>query len=302
MFKPMLASQIEDGKGRVTNEAISRLNFPVLVSPKFDGIRACMQNGKLVSRSFKPIPNENIQKFFSFLPEGVDGELMYGSPESKSVFQDTTSIVMSRTKPATGVFFYVFDMFGDKPFTKRIENARAAVAGKVGVAIVDQVLVHNLEELLAYEEKALELGFEGVMVRDPNGPYKQGRSSLKQGWLVKLKRFVDAEAEVLGWFEEEANNNVATTNALGRTERSTAKAGMVGKGTLGGFEVKVLNGEFEGVELRIGGGFTALQRADFWKTRSKALGQIIKFKYFDKGTKDKPRHPVYIGFRDKEDM
>jgi hypothetical protein len=71
------------------------------------------------------------------------------------------------------------------------------------------------------------------MLRDPNGPYKFGRSTRKEGYLLKLKRFCDSEAEVIGVVELMHNGNEAKTNALGRTERSTRKAGKTGMGVLG---------------------------------------------------------------------
>ena len=65
-FRPMLASHCKD---------MSNLRFPVLVSKKLDGVRASVQGGRLMSRSLKPIPNENVQAMFKGLPEGLDGEL-----------------------------------------------------------------------------------------------------------------------------------------------------------------------------------------------------------------------------------
>jgi hypothetical protein len=32
------------------------------------------------------------------------------------------------------------------------------------------------------------------------------------------------------------------------------------------------------------------------------LGKLVKFKYFDHGGKDKPRHPVFITMRDEDDL
>src|SRR5712691_7907552 len=96
-FKPMLAlSKLPDFR---------MLKFPLLVSPKLDGIRASVQGGQLVSRSLKPIPNKNVQDLFRNLPEGIDGELIEGNP-SDEPFRRTTSIVMSDDKPAKGIKLY----------------------------------------------------------------------------------------------------------------------------------------------------------------------------------------------------
>ncbi len=140
------------------------------------------------------------------------------------------------------------------------------------------------------------------MLRGPAGPYKQGRSSERQGWLLKLKQFEDAEAVVVGYEEEYENTNTATKNALGRTERSTAKAGMVGKRTLGKFEVMGIGGTYDKVEFSVGGGFTAAMRQHLWTDRELCLGKILKFKYFASGSKERPRFPVFLGWRDKRDI
>ena len=86
-FRPMLASHCKD---------TSKLKFPVLVSKKLDGVRASMQGGILLSRSLKPIPNVHVQEMFKGLPEGLDGELIFGDPCSPTAYRDTVSIVIDR--------------------------------------------------------------------------------------------------------------------------------------------------------------------------------------------------------------
>ena len=136
------------------------------------------------------------------------------------------------------------------------------------------------------------------MVRAPDGGYKYGRSTLKQGWLLKVKQFSDDEATVIGWGERMHNDNPATTDELGHTERSTHKAGMRGAGDLGYLEVKDVK---TGVCFSIGSGFTAAQRVDLWKEQSKLMGRLVKYKHFKQGAVDKPRFPTFIGFRSPED-
>ena len=142
-------------------------------------------------------------------------------------------------------------------------------------------------------------GYEGAMVRSIDGPYKFGRATENEGYLLKIKRFVDSEAVVLNCYELMHNDNEAETNALGRTERSTKKEGMVGAGTLGGFNVRDLK---SGVEFSIGSGFTADERSRFWERRGKLSGLVVKYKYFASGSKKRPRFPIFEGIRDKRDM
>lgn len=298
IFKPMLAGTIED---------TSKLKYPLFASFKYDGIRAMMQDGRLVSRKLKLIPNLQVQEKFAMIPDGIDGELLAKDPTDKNAMQNTSTAVMSRSKDATDVVFYVFDVYDPTlPFHERLKKAARLmhpIADKiVGWQIVQQELINSEDELLIFEKKALELGYEGVMVRSIDGPYKQGRSTENQGWLLKLKRFLDAEAEVLSVYEEMENTNVATKDALGHTERSSHKAGMVGKDTLGGFDVRGINGEFKDVEFRVPGNTTDELQKKYWKNRKNLIGKIIKYKYFPIGVKDKPRLPIFLGFRDKRDM
>ncbi len=289
-LKPMLAGKVED---------VNDLKYPVLASPKLDGIRGTMQGGVLLSRSLKPIANKNVQKRFSLLPEGIDGEFIVGDPTAKDCYQKTNSTIMSHDKPADDVTFYAFDMIAAAGFSTRHCGMTARVSVNQNVVVVPQIQVNNAEDLLTVEAAWLEEGYEGVMVRDPGSPYKHGRSSTKEGILLKLKRFEDAEAEITGTYEKMHNANEAFKNELGRTARSTAKAGLVGTDTLGGFDVRDLA---TGVEFQVGSGFNDTQRADYWSRRNSLIGQIIKYKSFKIGVKDKPRHPIWLGMRSTEDM
>jgi len=95
------------------------------------------------------------------------------------------------------------------------------------------------------------------------------------------------------------NGNEATTNALGRTERSSHKDNKTGLNSLGGFECRDVH---SGVEFKCGTGLTADDREKLWKDRDGLIGKLIKYKFFPIGSKDKPRHPVFLGFRSKLDL
>ena len=96
-----------------------------------------------------------------------------------------------------------------------------------------------------------------------------------------------------------SNQNEAGKDALGYTERSTHKAGMVPQNTLGALQVRDI---VTGVEFNIGSGFTAADRADIWANRHQMRGRLAKYKHFAIGVKEKPRFPVFLGFRDPGDM
>jgi DNA ligase-1 len=293
-MKPMLASP-PDEKHPVT--------FPKMASPKIDGIRCLVsEDGTAVSRSLKPIRNKFVQAIVGHTwARGLDGELVVGDPYAHDCMQVTSRGVMSSDGDPDFTFWVFDDYLHVGGFAWRLQNASARVISIGGrFRMVPHQLVRNQAELDEFEAQCLKSGYEGVMLRDPNGPYKYGRSSAKEGYLLKLKRFEDAEAVVVGVQEEMHNTNAATRDALGHTERSTHKAGMVGKGTLGALICKTP----EGIEFGIGSGFTAAQRKELFGWRGAELvGKIAKYRHFAAGgVKDAPRFPVFIGFRDPEDM
>lgn len=291
LFKPMLATDAE----------LDKLRFPLLASAKLDGVRAVVRDGIVYSRSNKPIPNKFVQDAFAHL-EHYDGELLVGDPRSKTAYRDTVSHVMSHDKTEYDLRFYVFDhirYLNDTYIQRyaRFNHGSKAKLNNTSVIMHPQHTVLTLDTLLMLEEKLLNEGYEGLIIRDPNAPYKRGRSTAKEGYLLKLKRFVDAEAVVIGFEERMHNGNEATTNELGRTKRSSHQAGKTGRGDLGALVCR-----FGDIEFNIGTGFTDDERVAIWRDQSKYYGRLAKFKHFAIGAKDAPRHPVFLGWRDPKDM
>ena len=295
-MQAMLAGRIKD---------VSTLKYPVLASMKLDGIRAFVYQGTLMSRKFKPIPNKYVQELFGGLPEGFDGELILGEPTAPDCMRKTTSAVMSDShETGKDVTFYVFDRMGNEyGFNTRITQVLDYVNKfhYPQVMPVCQYVIENTEELLALESKALAAGHEGLMVRSPNGPYKHGRSTEREGILLKLKRFEDSEALVIGYEELQHNGNEATKDELGHTKRSTSKDGKVGLGTFGKFIARDCKTGVE-FDCGTGKGLTKELRASLWSERNTLVGRTMKYKYFPTGSKDRPRFPIWLGWRDPRDM
>ncbi len=293
-FKPTLA----------VNADFEKIKYPVYASPKLDGIRCSIVEGEALSRTLKPIPNKAIHAALSDnFYNGFDGELIVGNPTSPTVYNETVSKVMAHDKGLEGVTYYVFDLFNrDGDFTTRnmalggrVKNA----SNKIPIVQLEQKWIATVDEMIGYEAHCVGAGYEGIILRSPTAPYKFGRSTVNEGYLLKVKRFEDSEAKIIGFEEEMFNGNEAQTNELGRTKRSSAKAGLVGKGTLGAFLVRDV---VSGIDFAIGTGLTALQRGLFWQRQDEYLGKIVKYKFFPVGVKVAPRHPVFLGFRDPGDM
>jgi DNA ligase-1 len=267
----------------------------LLASTKLDGIRALVRGGVVLSRSLKPIRNAHVQARLGRREfEGYDGELIVGPANASDVYRVTNSGVMSGDGEPDFRYF-VFDRHDlVLPFRERHTMLKDRTRL---VQVVEQHVIEAIDDVERLEEWALGEGYEGLIVRRPDRPYKHGRSSTREGGLLKLKRFADAEAECIGVVELQRNGNEAFTNELGRTARSTAKAGKVGGGVMGALVCRTP----EGIEFTVGTGFDAEDRAALWRDRKKVVGRLVKFKSLLIGVKDAPRHPVFLGFRDRSD-
>lgn len=299
--KPMLA----------VAAVLDELRYPLYSTPKLDGIRCVtLPNANplykclAVSRKWKPIKNEFTRDWLEeYLPAGLDGELVVMVDGKVGSFQACSSGVM-KSHGQPDFRFMVFDHVGDdleEGYMSRINRLRFMRLPRGRVELVMPTKIANREELDAYEEAALAEGYEGVMVRSENSPYKCGRSTVREGWLLKIKRFEYGEARITGTYEGMTNQNEKLRDAFGHAKRSTAKAGKVGRGELGGFNV---------VDLATGAkfdvGYNSLKglipSSQLWEERETLIGKLIRYKFQPTGVKDAPRFPGFAGFRDEDDM
>lgn len=303
-FRPMLAFDADES---YYHEQLETTGKSYWVSPKMDGIRAIVRDGKLLSRTLKPIRNAHTQALFGNpLYEGLDGELIVGEPYGLNVFARTSSGVMS-ADGTPDVRFYVFDdtthggRFVErhtKLHMRRVYDFPAGAPNRIEVT--QQCIITNSGELMRAEAAFVTLGYEGIIIRSPHAPYKQGRSTPKEGYMGKLKRFADSEAIITGFEELMHNDNPATRDARGFTVRSSHLAGQRPSGMLG--TLRVQDATNEAWVFGIGSGFDHELRQKIWANREAYTGKIVRYKYLPVGTIDAPRHPIFSGFRDAEDM
>jgi DNA ligase-1 len=293
-FEPMLAAR--------KLERPDELRYPLLVSIKLDGYRATVYENRAVSRKLKPIKNVFTDRYLS-KPRfnGLDGELTVGPPNAPDLIQRMGAIRRINGQP--DFMFRVFDSHAFAgSFIERYQKLRDYLRGlgDPRIVLIEHQLVKDADQLKVAEEIALDKGYEGLILRDPKGPYKFGRSSELEGWMMKLKRWTDDEMEITGFEEEFENQNKAEVNELGRTKRSKKKGGLVGKGRLGAFLGKDIK---TGVEVRVGSGLTAVQRSMYWDMKKQLLGEIVTYKHFDQtGVHEKRRFTIFRAFRDRDDL
>lgn len=292
MFRPMLASPAD----------ISAVRYPVLASPKVDGLRAIVRGGCLLSRKLLPIPNRHLQDLYARPEyEGFDGELVVGDPSRATVFE-TSDVVMEEHEGIESVFFLVFDLCNlQVPYMERYRRLREMAPVQ---NLWEQKLIFEEAELMDYVASITGMGYEGVIIRDLNSPYKFGRSTVREGWMLKIKNFSDAECIIVGMDELYSNQNPAELNDLGLTKRSSHQANKVPMNKMGS-----LLGIYNGQEIRLGTGFTDAQRIEIWQNPDKYLRKYAKFKFQSTGGKSvetggkgiRPPY-VFLGWRHELDM
>jgi len=298
----------------ISIDKVRQVRFPVLATPKLDGIRCitstipvplAQHESTPLCRSLKNVPNDYIyEQIGGFCVPGLDGEILTYTNDRPDNFNAIQSCVMSHHGECE-FKYHVFDYvpealmllsnqsFSCPTYQERVARLRELKLPKFCDVLVP-VVCEDMAALEKFEQECVERGHEGVCFRVPESPYKCGRSTGNEQYLVKMKRFITAEAVIESFAPRRHNANDPTMNKLGYQSRSTHKENMVQLEELGAL---ICVGGF-----RIGTGFTAQERVDFWQRRDDIRGHVVQYKYQPHGQKDLPRIPVFVGFRARRDM
>jgi DNA ligase-1 len=279
------------------------------MQPKIDGVRGLTVTGKLTGRSLKSHANVYTTEFYS-VPEyaGLDGELAAAQECDADLCRKTTSALNTiEGEPFT--FFWAFDLLVPNtmhlPYRDRLDALYNHIASQhsrglaMNAVAIPYVWIGNEADMLEQDAEWLEMGYEGSIIRDPNGMHKQGRSTVREGGLLRIKRFIEEDAIVLRVVEGVLNENEAQTNELGQTFRSTHQANMIPNGKLGAMICKDVK---TGKEITVGAGrMPHGDRELYFKHPEIIIGETIKYKHFPKGVKVKPRFPTFQSLRSDSD-
>ena len=232
------------------------------MSEKYDGLRSYWDGHQLWSRKGNLIHAPDY--FLAELPDQValDGELWIG----RGKFEETASTVLSE-KPDDrwkNVHFMVFDAPQVKgTFEHRMHFLQAILpSDNRFVRVVTQERCKGAAQLLAERDRVVELGGEGLMLRQPESEYDNRRSPT----LLKVKPYDDAEATVIA--------------------HEPGKGKYAGK--LGALLVRTADGR----EFSIGSGLT-----DALRDSPPAVGAVITYRFRGLTDKGLPRFPSFLRIR-----
>lgn len=298
-MKPMLACDWDP----------ERIVWPKIMQPKIDGVRGLNINGNFSGRSLKASScRNNYTRAVFGIPQlsNLDGELAAERDTHPSLCRLTTSAVQSFMGEPF-VLWWLFDDFSPEnlelPYLARYQVLRHRyqtlvndscnrnIPGIERIRLVPMRMVRDLQEAEDVDAEYLTAGYEGSILRDPNGKHKQGRSTIVEGGLLRIKRFVDGEAVVNSINEGRSNWNDPTQNPLGKTERSTHAENMHPNGLVGSMECTDCE---TGKDITVSAGeMDANERKLYFENPQLIVKKKIKYKHFPKGVKDLPRFPIF---------
>lgn len=283
----------------LTYKKAKAIDYPVLTDIKINGRRVLIvikdSNPLVFSITGRELPN--LRFIAEYLTESgvkntvIDCEAYAGS------WNKTSSLISKKTlTPAEwkdmkeSMVFWCFDALPLKHFNEGFcpltLKQRRGVLEKIiprafshnpqaltNLRLMPYEIAHNDEELMALYEQYSDT-HEGMMIKKLNGVWQAART---EDWL-KLKPHDTFEGVIVG--------------------RYHGRAGTKHEHRLGGFIVEV-----NGVQERVGGGFSDLQREMYWKKGKQMQGQVLEFKReTSKGIESKSQFARFERMRDLDDV
>lgn len=265
---PMLAHSYTKRKHNIV--------WPTLVQPKLDGIRclARIKDGKvlLTSRKAKVLDNldhlvPDIERVFSVLEEGavLDGELfIYGE-----TFQAITRLVKKKRPETVNIQYWVYDIINDKPFIERDKTlTQLSKLNLQSIVIVKSAEMLDEEALKKYHALTVQAGYEGTIVRNKAGLYRQDYRSAD---LQKYKDFFEDDYEII-------DVNEAT-------------------GIDAGTAVFVCTNK-EGSSFKVRPKGTREQRKEWFDNKNQCINKLLSVRYQMLSEDLIPRFPVGLGIKE----
>lgn len=287
--------------------------------PKIDGMRVHVnEESRPASRSGKIFKHKYLNAWCQDHPSlrGIDGEITPGHAYTEDSFRGA----MSSIKAEEGTPLMTYFLFDDTelhntPYASRLERLEKVIEQfgqtqqsdehgyHMKLVVTSTVKVFTLEEVHTLAEKHIVDGWEGTMLRRPDMPYKFGRSTNRGGELVKIKRFVDAEAIVVGYKPWQQNNNAPTIDERGYQVRSSHQDGKVPLEMLGTLDVELVTDRAVSFSIGVMAGVSHTERRRLWEHRETLIGRICKFSHQGYGGGyDVPRTPVFLNWRSNSEF
>jgi ATP-dependent DNA ligase len=286
-LKPMLAHKYEDDKDKVVFS-------PAFIQPKLDGIR-CLAHRvseydiRLISRQGKSLNHDGLNHILMVLRTYMrDGDVWDGELYVHGVsFQSIASWTKKAQDDSQKLQYHVYDLVLPKPFEERYDLlCDRLLANDVPVHLwEDQDEVHrppvrlvptqvisSHEDVQSHHEVLVAKGYEGVMLRWGEEPYKSGYRSHS---LLKVKAFQDQEFDIIDVVQGKGKFEGRAIFVCRTNKGDTFEAVPKGRDEL---------------------------RQRYFTEREKLIGKMLSVRFFEwtAGDNPVPRFPIAISVRDYE--
>ena len=224
---PMLAHTYDPATTTTKNKK-NDIVFPCYVQPKLDGLRCIcylVPNGSSSSGEPKVVAQSRTGAYFETVEHIcaelqpillktpgliLDGELY----TAELPFEELAGLIKRKKASDTNVNrqcikYHIYDIVVDGDYSERHDRIVGAIskADKCHhLEVVDTRLINGLSEFRQAFGEYVAAGYEGIMLRNADGVYRQNYRSHD---LQKYKEFVEAEYPIVG-FKEAAGRDAGT--------------------------------------------------------------------------------------------
>ena len=254
-------------------------SWPIGVTVKKDGIRALTQNGTVLTRTGKPIPNRYISAYLSSLPSNLDGEVVTINLDTGHEDNFYTCSGKIRSVDGSPMFkFYVFDyIMAGTTYVDRVRRAAELVPQPhLFCHILHPVLMTSPEVTQeCFRAETEERGSEGIILRKLDAPYKHGRCTLNEGYMFKMVPHKKEIGVIVGF----------TPNQFHPDRIGAIKVNSLLHGT-----------------ISVGTGFSMSQSKDMRMWPQKYIGQNIIFRHKCNRKKDAPSSASMVSLGNEHNL
>lgn len=279
-----------------------RIQFPIYIQPKLDGMRAVWTGKVLLSRTgklIKGVPElvKYLEKHYPDFP--LDGELYKHGQD----FEDQIS-TLRRTvniQENLEMQYNVYDLpIPHMTFQKRWELLLSRVQETDRIKIVQTLwfeqLIDTNDNLVKIQETFEAMGYEGAMLRNGYGVYRFGKRSDD---LLKLKSTQDQEFLVLDVYQLTRKEKIIVpANTPGAHQYADGTWYKDGAETPDLMAGGLLLQTADGKTFECGTGYSEALRREFWQ--NPPIGKLATIKFQELTADGIPRFPVFKTIRDYE--
>lgn len=251
------------------------IKFDCYVQPKIDGCRCIFYNRKLYSRKGKTYNYliHIIEEIYN-CPFILDGELY----SDILTFQELCGLIKKQKlndkdkEKIIHIKYIVYDIVSEEIFEERYKKLKVYFDENnfKSINLLLTEICKSKEDIIEKKVEYIKNGYEGLIIRNKNGKYKQNYRSPD---LQKYKDFIDNEYEIIGY----------------KNGRGSEKECII-------WICKTKDGKR--FNVRPSGTFD--ERKKIYKNADRYIGKFLTVRYQELTSDNIPRFPVGIIIRDYE--